>query len=447
MERVNIMTNQLSVSTSRTQAGLPRPSAGANPSPVPDRLPSVTERLLAHLHRGGRYAHLWTSAGNRSYWFSVRRRPVRGGVGSNQPELARRYVPKRWQHNNVYFAVHPLAQIPPQSASGRRERRFISSQLPYICAINTLFAEFDGKDYVLPLECGPLLPADFRQLPVPARQQALQTAKETLFYRTPQRYKQRALHFIHDLVYPPSVIVDSGGGYHCYWLLDETVPLDETNRADVQTVQHGWVQLVGADRGAADLRRMLRLPGTYNHKRGFGEHPPRVDFVKAEFDLLYRYEALESVVNDWLYEQRRQQRTHHRRRTRAQSTAVSLGASRSEVAELRQRFNQTHAIVTLLTAHGYQVSFAQEQGTRLARPGRNKAESSVTVFPARADGPPELSIHFSTNDPLYSRDYIDEQSGQARRQAHDAFSVYVVLEHAGDWAAAYAAVAAMEPQT
>jgi len=362
------------------------------------------------------------------------------GLGRNQQPPARRYVPKRWQHNNVYFAVHPLAQIPPQSASGRRERRFISSQLPYICAVNTLFAEFDGKDYVLPLECGPLLPTDFRLLPVPARQQALQTAKETLFYRTPQRYKQRALHFIHDLAYPPSVIIDSGGGYHCYWLLAETVPLDETNRADVQAVQHGWVQLVGADRGAADLRRLLRLPGTSNHKSGFGEHPPRVDFVKADFTLLYRYAALEGVVNDWLYDQRRWQRVRHRRRTERQ-TMPAMG-SRSEVAELRQRFNQTHSIVELLTAHGYQLSYAQANGARLARPGRHQAESSVTVFPARADGSPELSIHFSTNDLLYSRDYIDEQSGQVRRQAHDAFSIYVRLTHGGDWGAAYTALTA-----
>ncbi len=419
-----------------------RREAPARLSVPAELLHSETERLLAHLHRGGRYAHLWTSAGSRSHWFSVRRaEPLRGQSADRRSKgRARRYVPKHWLRHNVYFSVHPLAQIPPQSSSGRREPRFISSQLPYICAVNTLFAEFDGKDYVLPLECAPLLPASFRLDPAPIRQQAVQSAKEALFYRAPQRYKQRALHFINDLAYPPSVIIDSGGGYHCYWLLGEIVPLDETNRADVQAVQHGWVQLVGADRGAADLRRMLRLPGTYNHKSGFGTQPPRVHFVKADFDLLYSYGALESVVNDWLYDQQRRRRTQHRRRAAPPLSMPASGARRSEVAELRRRFNEAHPIVDLLTAHGYQISFVQAKGARLARPGRSKAESSVTVFPARTGGPPELSIHFSTSDPLYSRDYIDESSGQVRRQAHDAFSIYVQLEHAGNWATAYAAL-------
>ena len=407
-------------------------------TPATESLYSETERLLAHLHRGGRYAHLWTSAGNRSYWFSVNRRS--GRTGSADKAHNRRYVPKRWVQNNIYFSVHPLAQIPPQSTSGRRERRFISSQLPYLCAINTLFAEFDGKDYVLPLECGPLLPADFRQQTRLERQQAVQAAKETLFYRTPQRYKARALHFINDLALPPSIMIDSGGGYHCYWLLDQTVPLDETNRADVQALQHGWVQLVGADQGAADLRRMLRLPGTYNYKVGFGKQPPRVHFVKADFGLLYRYDLLESTVNDWLYARQLQRQRRHPRQPVRHPTTVA-DATRSEVTALRQRFNDQHPIVDLLTAHGYQLSFAQEKVVRLARPGRKRSESSVTVFPARRGGPPELSVHFSTNDPLYSRDYIDESSGQLRRKAHDAFAIYVMLEHEGDWAAAYRALA------
>ena len=47
----------------------------------------------------------------------------------------------------------------------------------------------------------------------------------------------------------------------------------------------------------------------------------------------------------------------------------------------------------------------------------------VTVFPAREDGTPELSVHFSTSDPLYSAEYLDADGGEVRRRAHDAFPV------------------------
>jgi len=377
---------------------------------------SSTEQLFAHLHRGGRYAHLWTDAGHASYWFRV-------------DGQRRRRVPKRWLRHNIYFTVHPLAQIPPQNSSGSRDRRYISSQTEYICAINTLFAEFDSKDNVLPLEYAPYLPAGFRLMSVVEKHNAVKTAKETLFYRTPQRFKARTLYQLRTLPYPPSVIIDSGGGYHCYWLLRDTVPLDDTNRNDVQVIQNGWVKMVGGDPGAADLRRVLRVPGTYNRKAAFGEKSPRVGFVNADFGCLYDYHELEEVVNDWLFSQR----TKRRRRQRNQPTE-------QETMDVRARFNQQHSLVDLLRTHGYALSYQHGAQTRLARPGRDRFHSSVTVFAAH-DDTPERSVHFSTNDPLYSAERVNEQSGQLRRRVYDAFAVYALLEHGGNWQAAFAAIA------
>lgn len=381
-----------------------------------------TEQLFAHLHRGGRYAHLWTDAGHVSYWFRTDRR-------------RRRHVPKRWLNHNVYFSVHPLAQIPPQNTSGSVDRRYISSQTEYICAINALFAEFDSKDTVLPLEYAPYLPAGFRLMSVAEKHNAVKTAKETLFYRSPQRFKARTLHQLRALAYPPSVMIDSGGGFHCYWLLRNPVPLDATNRNDVQIIQNGWVKVVGGDPGAADLRRVLRMPGTYNCKAAFGEASPQVRFVKTDFDLLYDYSMLEEVVNDWLFIQR----TKRRRRTRTQP-------AEPERMDVRTRFNQQHSLIDLLRAHGYQLSFQHGGQTRLARPGRDRFHSSVTVFAAHGDIP-ERSVHFSTNDPLYSVETVNEQTGQLRRRVHDAFAAYVLLTHGGDWQAAFSAAAKESAQT
>lgn len=376
-----------------------------------------TQRLFAHLHRGGHYAHLWTDAGHASYWFHV--------------DDHRRRVPYRWLQHNVYFSVHPLAQIPPQNSSGSRDRRYISSQTDYICAINTLFAEFDSKDVVLPLEYAPYLPMGFRLMSAVEKQNAVKSAKETLFYRSPHRFKARTLHQLQTLPYPPSVIIDSGGGYHSYWLLRDTVPLDATNRNDVQVIQNGWVKVVGGDPGAADLRRVLRVPGTYNWKPAFGEEAPQVTFVKADFALLYDYHALEEIVTDWLFAQR----VRGRRRSRQ--------PTEQEAADVRTRFNQRHSLVDLLRRHGYQVTYQHGAQTRLARPGRDRFHSSVTVFAAHGDAP-ERSIHFSTNDSLYSNERVNEQTGLLRRRLYDAFAVYALLDHGGDWQAAFNAAAKAE---
>jgi hypothetical protein len=382
-------------------------------------------RLFRHLHRGGVYAHLWTDAGNRSHWFRV----------DGQAQAAERTVPRAWRRHNVYFTVHPLAQIPPANTAGSTDPRRIASQLPYIAALNALFAEFDGKDFVLPLELVRHLPDQASLLKPVELRQARRNAAEKAFYVAPARFKARALAAIRGLAVPPSVIVDSGGGYHCYWLLATTVPLDDTNRADLQAVQHAWVQMVGADPGASDLRRVLRVPGTFNTKPGFGAHPPRVEFVEADFTRLYELRELEEAVNDWLYAQRPRQWLGIARTPRPRSDGDGDG--------VRSRFNRTHAIADLLVAHGYRLSFATRTATRLARPGRDATHSSVTVFPAREDGTPELAVHFSTNDPLYSDEYLDAASGGVRRRAHDAFHIYGMLEHDGDWPAAYAAARAM----
>lgn len=380
-------------------------------------------QLLQHLHRGGVVSHLWTDAGNRSHWFHVN--------GSAQP--GERTIPPTWQRSNIYFAVHPLSQIPPHNTSGNTDSSYISSQLPYIAAINALYAEYDGKDYVWVWEYAAWLPENLYMLSQVERRRAVKKAKEEAFYRAPQKYKERALHKINELYYAPSVVIDSGGGYHCYWLLRQPAPVDECNLGELQVMQHTWVRMVGGDSGASDLRRVLRLPGTLNMKAGFGKHPPKVHFVRADFNRLYSLQELEEAINDWLFIQRSQEDERPTIRTSRQT-------ENSEGKDLRAAFNDRTSLVDLLVKHGYVVSFRSNAGTRLSRPGRTKSHSSITVFPARADGTPEISVHFSSSDELYSEEYIDKENSRIRRQAHDAFYVFVLLEHDGDWQKAYEAV-------
>ena len=61
----------------------------------------------------------------------------------------------------------------------------------------------------------------------------------------------------------PTFVVHTGGGLHLYWKLK--VPLMPT--PDVQAKIRSLAHEIGADPGATDLPRVLRVPGTRSHKR------------------------------------------------------------------------------------------------------------------------------------------------------------------------------------
>lgn len=203
----------------------------------------AAERFLQRLHQGAKHCFLWTSDGLRSAWYTE---------GDPLPKIG---------GQNLYFGVHPCTQIPPESNRGNTDPRYIRSQLAYIGAINGLFSEFDAKDH--------------------------------------GNSKHKVLEFIKAGVksgkFPrPSVIIDSGGGYHCYWLFPEPFLLStDAKRQRAARLQRAWVQLTGGDQGAQDLARILRLPGSKNHKY----KPPRpVRFIRCAPSVTYSLGDLEALA-------------------------------------------------------------------------------------------------------------------------------------------------------
>ncbi len=151
---------------------------------------------------------------------------------------------------NTYVGVHPTNR-----SRGRHERARISD----IVAVNCLFAEFDAKDF---------------------------------------GNKAAALAHINTLPLQPPIIVDSGGGYHCYWLLRDTfVIATEPDRERIRRLQAAWVMSVGGDEGAKDLARVLRVPGTRNYKPQYAPDFPVVTFVRTDFERVYTLDELERLVS------------------------------------------------------------------------------------------------------------------------------------------------------
>lgn len=88
---------------------------------------------------------------------------------------------------------------------------------------------------------------------------------------------------------PPSILIASGtaDNRHAYWLLDEPQPAE----AIVQ-LNRDLARMLGADERATDAARVLRLPGTLNHKT----MPPTVVRLLSLTERRYGFDELREVV-------------------------------------------------------------------------------------------------------------------------------------------------------
>lgn len=196
------------------------------------------DTFLAHLYRGGAYAYYHTLPGKRSLWFAVEDPPA------IDPAACK---------TNLYFSVYPTTCIPETNARGEPcPSHYARSRTDLIAAINCLYAEFDVKDY----GSHEAILAHIDALTVPA----------------------------------PSALVNSGGGVHAYWLLSEPYLLTtDAKRQAAKYIESAWVQLVSGDKGAKDLTRILRVPGSWNDK-----YQPRrqVEWLRCDLDVQYPLQTL-----------------------------------------------------------------------------------------------------------------------------------------------------------
>jgi len=156
--------------------------------------------------------------------------------------------------NDLYFSTGTATQIPPTNAEGKTcEDRYKRIQNAYLASVNALYTEFDFKDF---------------------------------------SEADSATEHVSKLPHPPSIIINSGGGLHCYWLLKATYScVDESSRERLKTCIKAFVTANGGDTGAKDLARVLRVPDTLNTKYT----PPRpVSFVRCDYTLEYQFDSLEA---------------------------------------------------------------------------------------------------------------------------------------------------------
>ncbi len=74
-----------------------------------------------------------------------------------------------------------------------------------------------------------------------------------------------ALRTLGEFHLPPTWLVGTGGGFHCYWALTEVARAD----ASFERKLKGLARTLNADPAATDVSRVLRVPGTWHVKRDF----------------------------------------------------------------------------------------------------------------------------------------------------------------------------------
>ncbi len=102
------------------------------------------------------------------------------------------------------------------------------------------------------------------------------------------------LEQLQELSCPPSMLVWSGGGYHSYWFLTEPAQgLEELARAE--SVMEKLAEGLDGD-AVYDRSRILRVPGTLNHKQ---DEPRPVKLVNHDPKQRYTLDQLEEICESF----------------------------------------------------------------------------------------------------------------------------------------------------
>lgn len=197
---------------------------------------------------------------------------------------------------------------------------------------------------------------------------------------------------------PPALVIETGGGLHAYWPLAERV-----EGADAIDLLAQWgAYLAGRAKALGwhldnvyDLARVMRVPGTSNHK---GDTPVPVVVVRMA-------ETPHHSDFDWLPDPTPAQRT-------LSAPAVPyVGPQRPGDA-----FNLAHACGDVLAACGWEHAETTRNGDQMwRRPGKRSGHSAQVYA---ADG--------------RCRVWTDAVQGLEQRASYDAFGLYARLRHDGD---------------
>jgi hypothetical protein len=215
--------------------------------------------------------------------------------------------------------------------------------------------------------------------------------------------RDAAMSLLADYPLEPTYIIDSGHGIQAWWLHTEPQPADET-AATLDAWAHTWNEL-GRRRGwhvdnVFDLARVMRLPGTINHKT-----QPRPVTITSDSGHRYGVDDLEQhMLEPPLTPQ-----------PPPRPAVPYIGPARPGDA-----FNAQRTAGDVLKAAGWTFHHTDNIGEHWTRPGKDiRQGASATVYP----------------DDGHCIVWTDATNLEVRR-SYDPFGLFSHLFHGGNWTAA-----------
>lgn len=106
---------------------------------------------------------------------------------------------------------------------------------------------------------------------------------------------EEALDAIQEYDLPPTIVIHSGGGFHCYWVLRNGVEVEKHGTEVLENINRGLTKALKADAGTHSLSMLLRIPETFNMK--LPDNPREVTVItmggpKYTFNHFERFETL-----------------------------------------------------------------------------------------------------------------------------------------------------------
>ncbi|MDD5604214.1 MAG: DUF927 domain-containing protein, partial [Eubacteriales bacterium] len=207
--------------------------------------PTDTKAFLKEIYKNCTegYITIVTLPEREVYWFKVK-----------DINTAAMKVVKCGKRTNTYFGIALRKEILPNNARGG-ERDVI--------VVPVLYADIDIK----------------------GKAHAKEELPET---------KEQAIEFLNSLPVKPSISVWSGNGIHAYWLLDKPFKIsNDEDRERISGLISGWgtyINKMGAEKNwkidnVYDLARVLRVPGTVNHKLADGEMCSVIENTGERYDI------------------------------------------------------------------------------------------------------------------------------------------------------------------
>jgi hypothetical protein len=113
--------------------------------------------------------------------------------------------------------------------------------------------------------------------------------------------KEEALRRLKDFSIEPSITIDSGHGYHGYWVFSKPlICITDEQRQQIKRVLSGMIRELGADHSKLHLDACLRFPGTVNAKNSEIPVPCRIVNLS---NLTYKFEDFLNFEDTSYYEQ------------------------------------------------------------------------------------------------------------------------------------------------